>query len=143
MELIKRNTDYALRALTFMAEGREGAARISDLAAATGAPEDFLRKVVRKLDAAGIVATRRGPGGGVVLNKAPSLISVFDVVEAVQGPFAVNRCFVTDADCADRKGCVIRRNLNDIQDDMVAVFKRATVENLAVRRKPRTLRSNT
>lgn len=132
MELLRRNTDYALRALVHMAAfGGENTFRMGDLAKATGAPETFLRKVMQKLDAAGVVATKRGTKGGVSLGKAPALISVLEVVEAVQGPVAINKCFVSNRECADREGCTIRRNLGSIQDDMVSLFRTATVETLS------------
>ncbi len=132
MEFIKRSTDYALRALVYMAENGNGTPhRMVELAEATGAPETFLRKVVQKLDAAGVVETRRGPGGGVSFRKGPEFISVLEVVEALQGPVAVNKCFISNRECADRKGCIIRQNLGVIQDDMVTLFRMATVDKLA------------
>ncbi len=132
MELIKRNTDYALRALVYMVEmGGEKPYPMGDIATATGAPETFLRKVVQKLDAAGVVSTKRGVGGGVSFLKAPDVISVFDVVEAVQGPLAINKCFISDRECADHAACLIRKNLGEIQADVVSLFKTATVAKLA------------
>jgi Rrf2 family transcriptional regulator, iron-sulfur cluster assembly transcription factor len=132
MELLKRNTDYALRALVHMAAfGTQDMFRMGDLAKATGAPETFLRKVMQKLDAAGVVITRRGSGGGVSFGKTPDLISVLEVMEAIQGPVAVNKCFVANRECDDRTGCAIRRNLGTIQDDMVNLFRTATVASLA------------
>ena len=130
--MIKRNTDYALRALTHMAaQGDLEPHRLRELAAATGAPETFLRKVVQRLDAAGIVDTKRGPGGGVSLSRAPADISVLEVVEAVQGPVAVNKCFIASRECDNRAGCVIRSSLVSVQERMIEIFKTTTVGGLA------------
>jgi Rrf2 family transcriptional regulator, iron-sulfur cluster assembly transcription factor len=137
MEFIKRNTDYALRALVYMAE--DGGGRpypVGEIAEATGTPETFLRKVVQRLDAAGVVATKRGVGGGVSFLKKTEAISVFEVVEAVQGPVAINKCFISNRECADREGCHIRRTLGAMQDEMVDLFKTATVGKLAKHTKP-------
>lgn len=132
MEFIKRNTDYALRALVYMAEtGAERPYPMGEIASATGTPETFLRKVVQKLDAAGVVATKRGVGGGVTFRKQPDTISVFEVVEAVQGPVAINKCFVSNRECIDREACRIRRSLGAMQEEMVGLFKAATVAKLA------------
>ena len=132
MELIKRNTDYALRALVHMAETKhEGNYALAELAAATGAPETFLRKVVQKLDLAGVVETKRGRSGGVCFSKDPEEITVLEVVEAVQGPVAINKCFVTDRACAERSACLIRRNLGAIQNDLTGLLRAATVGQLA------------
>ncbi len=132
MELIKRNTDYALRALVHMAEADNDRIHpMGELAAATGAPETFLRKVVQKLDAAGVVATRRGRGGGVCFQKDPDAITVLEVVEAVQGPVAINKCFIANRECDDRFACLIRSNLGGIQNDLLELLRAATVTNLA------------
>lgn len=132
MELIKRNTDYALRALVHMAEAEHGRFyRMGELATATGAPETFLRKVVQKLDAAGVVSTRRGRSGGVCFRKDPDSITVLEVVEAVQGPVAINKCFVSNRECGGRSACLIRRNLGGIQEDLIGLLRAATVSNLA------------
>ncbi len=134
MELIKRNTDYALRALVHMAETANDTIHpLGELAAVTGAPETFLRKVVQKLDAAGVVATRRGRGGGVCFQKDPDVITVLEVVEAVQGPVAINKCFVSNRECAGRRDCLIRRNLGGIQTDLTDLLREATVGTLARR----------
>jgi len=138
MEFIKRNTDYALRALVYMAEtGDERPYPMGEIATATGTPETFLRKVVQKLDAAGVVSTKRGVGGGVSFRKAPEVISIFEVVEAVQGPLAINKCFVSDRGCVDQAACLIRKNLGEIQADVVDLFKTATVAKLAMHTKPK------
>ncbi len=138
MELIKRNTDYALRALVYLAEADDGKPHpMGEIATATGAPETFLRKVIQKLDAAGVVATKRGVGGGVSFLMRPDAISVFEIVEAVQGPLAINKCFVSDRECADQDACLIRRNLIGIQEDVIDLFKTATVAKLASHTKPK------
>jgi Rrf2 family transcriptional regulator, iron-sulfur cluster assembly transcription factor len=132
MELIKRNTDYALRALVHMAETPDMAIYpLARLATATGAPETFLRKVVQKLDAAGVLVTRRGRGGGVSFRKDPDQITVLEVVEACQGPVAINKCFVSNRECADRSACLIRQNLGGIQDNLTGLLRTATVGKLA------------
>lgn len=142
MEFIKRNTDYALRALVYMAEtGGERPHSMGEIASATGTPETFLRKVVQKLDAAGMVATKRGAGGGVSLSRLPETISVFDVVEAVQGPVAINKCFMENRECIDLESCHIRRTLGKMQNDIVVLFKTATVAKLTEHSKPLSGRS--
>ncbi len=49
-------------------------------------PARYLEQIFRKLRQAGLVASKRGPGGGYVLARPPARISLRDVVEAVEGP---------------------------------------------------------
>ena len=49
-------------------------------------PHAFLERIFQRLRRAGLVAGKRGPGGGFVLTRPPSQISLREVVEAVDGP---------------------------------------------------------
>ncbi len=49
-------------------------------------PERYLEQIFRRLRMAGVLASKRGPGGGYLLARPPREISLRDVVEAVEGP---------------------------------------------------------
>jgi Rrf2 family protein len=51
-------------------------------------PARYLEQIFQRLRRAGLVASRRGPGGGYVLARPPAEITLRDVVEAVEGPLA-------------------------------------------------------
>jgi Rrf2 family protein len=51
-------------------------------------PARYLEQIFQRLRRAGLVASRRGPGGGYVLARPPGEITLRDVVEAVEGPVA-------------------------------------------------------
>ncbi|HVP30402.1 MAG TPA: Rrf2 family transcriptional regulator [Myxococcota bacterium] len=49
-------------------------------------PPRYLEQIFQRLRRAKLVRSKRGPGGGYSLARAPSEISLRDVVEAVEGP---------------------------------------------------------
>lgn len=49
-------------------------------------PKAFLEQIFQRLRRAGLVAGKRGPGGGFVLTRPPSEIRLREVVEAIDGP---------------------------------------------------------
>jgi Rrf2 family iron-sulfur cluster assembly transcriptional regulator len=49
-------------------------------------PHRFLEQIFQRLRKAGLVTGKRGPGGGFLLTRPPSQISLREVVEAVDGP---------------------------------------------------------
>ena len=51
-------------------------------------PERTLEQIFQALRKAGLVRGKRGPGGGYTLARAPADISLREIVEAVEGPFA-------------------------------------------------------
>lgn len=59
--------------------------RIQEVAARQGIPTRYLEQIFQKLRRAGLVASKRGPGGGYLLARSPEEISLADVLLAVQG----------------------------------------------------------
>jgi Rrf2 family protein len=51
-------------------------------------PARYLEQIFQRLRRAGIVTSKRGPGGGYLLARAPGEITLREVVEAVEGPLA-------------------------------------------------------
>lgn len=49
-------------------------------------PRAFLEQIFQRLRRAGLVTGKRGPGGGFLLTRPPSEISLREVVEAIEGP---------------------------------------------------------
>ena len=131
MELIRRKTDYALRCLVNLAEAGQGAViSVHTLAQTEDVPEDLLQKIMQALAAAGLVLPRRGRSGGFSLGKPPDQLNVLDVLETLQGPFAINRCFLGDGKCRHQQVCWLRNKLKALQDEMVAFFQGVTIADL-------------
>jgi Rrf2 family protein len=51
-------------------------------------PSRYLEQIFQRLRRAGLVTSKRGPGGGYSLSRSPDRITLRDVVEAVEGPLA-------------------------------------------------------
>jgi len=83
--------DYASRALLSLAlhGGGEGPTSVRDIAERTGLPQPYLEQILLALKGAGLVRSKRGVGGGYVLAREPSAITLADIVSAVDGPIAV------------------------------------------------------
>lgn len=119
MAIIKRETDYALRALAKLVRAGD-CLPVSLLAEEEDIPEVFLRKIMQELKAAGIVESRQGPFGGYLLASPPEEISVLDVLEAVQGPLVMNECFSEPEICSRVDFCPVRKRLAELQVELNA-----------------------
>jgi Rrf2 family protein len=109
-------------------------------------PASFLGKIFQSLIKAGLVRSTRGSGGGFALEKGAAEITVLDVVEAIEGPIALQRCLDEAAGCEHAGGCALCGLLAEAQDRVKEVFARTTITNLSSRHLPagliRQARSN-
>lgn len=82
--------DYAARALLSLAMHAEGApTSVRDIAERTALPQPYLEQILLALKGAGLVRSKRGVGGGYVLARDPSEITLAQIVSAVDGPIVV------------------------------------------------------
>lgn len=104
---ISRKTDYALRMLSMLVKNGEGDELLSVRTAAekVGVPYSFARSIQYGLARAGIIESLRGVHGGMKLKIDPSLITIRQIVEAVQGPLAMNDCVTHEGECPRKDGC--------------------------------------
>ena len=88
---ITLETDYAVRIVYCLAcqQVRMDAKAISE---ATGVTLRFSLKILRKLVSGGLVQSYKGTKGGYELAKPPKDISLADVIQTVEGKFALSRC---------------------------------------------------
>lgn len=109
-----RKTDYALRALQYLArraevEGVDAAVPVPVpvIAAETGLSLRFLSGIMATLSRHKVIRAVPGPKGGVSLARDPEAISILEVVEAVEGPINLMDCMAHPETCSDASGCTI------------------------------------
>jgi len=85
---VTAKADYAVRATLELARVEDGLVKGERIAQAQGIPLKFLENILIDLRHAGIVYAQRGAEGGYRLARAPSEVSVGEVIRAVEGPLA-------------------------------------------------------
>lgn len=117
--MITREADYSIRAILFLSskwpDGYPIAASV--LAEKMDIPYRFLRRIVRKLADAGFVSSQRGRTGGIRLAKPPARISLFELLNAVDGrAIRFNTCLNPDSKvCTRESHCPVHRELQVLQ----------------------------
>ena len=102
---------YGLRALIDLAKYSEiEPVSINSIAARQGISERYLEQLMKLLKKAGLIKSIRGAGGGYVLAKEMSEISVGDVLRALEGNLEPVECtgFSEEASCEAAGGCVTK-----------------------------------
>ncbi|MBI5747565.1 MAG: Rrf2 family transcriptional regulator [Nitrospinae bacterium] len=135
MKLITRDTDYAIRALCFMAENENGVTSVSELVQKLKIPGPFLRKILQALNKKGVLASFKGKSGGFKLRRKPKEIFITDLIEVFQGPLKLNRCIFKKKLCPSMDKCILKKRIGEIEQRVVSELGLITVASLLRRGK--------
>src|SRR5262245_4003064 len=130
LELTRRG-DYAIRAVVALARHAPdvvGAARLSQ---ETGIPRRFVAQVMTEVVRAGIAEARLGRAGGYRLARPAESVSVFDVVDAVEGDVRRRSCVLRNAPCQREGSCDVHEVFMAAQDALLAELRAATIASIA------------
>jgi Rrf2 family nitric oxide-sensitive transcriptional repressor len=133
MPLISQTSEYALRAVVHLASralnsNGKGSQTVVQIAAATQVPVGYLSKVLQQLTRADLIVSQRGIGGGFQLARVPGLITIYDVVDAVDEVPRIRSCPLGIAD--HEQLCPLHRKLDAAMAHAEAAFKSTTIADL-------------
>jgi Rrf2 family protein len=132
MELT-READYALRTMLEVARGSTEVTTTAHVSRRRLVPRPFLRKIVPRLTAAGLLRTRRGKRGGLTLARRAEEIDVLAVIDAVSGPVAVNRCVLRPDSCPLQPICPVHEVCRMVRDEMVRLLGSVHLSDMVAR----------
>ncbi len=136
--------EYASRAMLELAlRYGEGPVPILEISRAQTIPRDFLEQILLLLKRAGYLKSRKGPGGGYYLAKAPVEINAAEVIRALEGPLAPIDCVsvIAHEPCPREGSCGLRWLWKDVRDAVAEIMERTTFEDLVRRSRPGARRS--
>ena len=129
---LSKKADYALMAVRHLAlkSGRLSASA-REIAEQYDIPIELMAKVLQRLVRSGLLLSTQGTRGGYALSRTSALISVADVIEAIDGPFTVTACSTEKNDCEQYSKCGIRGPLWQIRERIVAALGTVTIAEMA------------
>lgn len=112
--------ELAVRGVLVLAEHHgEGPVSLKTICTTRSLPKQYLVKLFALLAKADIVTPVRGKGGGFIMARDPKGITLLEVIEAVEGPIALNFCQHSPPKC-EAGACSIRKVWSELQD----IFKK-------------------
>jgi Rrf2 family protein len=103
---------------------------LSEIARAQKVSESYLAKVFQKLTRAGLVHAVRGKRGGYALARAPQVITVGDVVRAMEADRPMYRCLAQTRCCAAMENCLLLQVFAEAERQMYAVLDGVSLADL-------------
>jgi len=131
MDIIRKNTDYALRLMVNLAGNYGEEVKSSrKLAGEEKVPYYLACKLLQKLNDAGIVGSKMGPAGGFYLSKSPAEVTLAMVINIIQGPISLNSCLLGVDVCPNQPACPISKKLSELQNYIENFLKNITLKDL-------------
>jgi Rrf2 family protein len=135
-------TRYALRALIHISiESKDGGpVSASSIAEGQGISLKFLEAILHDLKEAGFVVSKKGIGGGYLLNKKSDAIRLADVIRTINGPIALVPCVSLNfyepcSICPDESKCALHHVMTEVRDATLAILETTSLSDLIQREK--------
>lgn len=127
--MFSQTTEYALRAVVWLASHHNEPQTTRQIAAATHVPAGYLSKVLQALGRADLVSSQRGLYGGFTLTRPASRISVLEVVNAVDPIHRIEKCPL-GLKSHSAGLCALHRRLDDAIAHIEKAFTTSTIADL-------------
>ncbi|AOO82607.1 RrF2 family transcriptional regulator [Bosea vaviloviae] len=130
---------YGIKAIIHLAKLEAGeTAQVAHIAQTNNISKKFLDAILLDLRNAGMLRSKKGPGGGYALAKPARAIKVGAVIRALEGPIAPIACASRSAfraceDCGDIETCAVRSVMSEVRDAMASVIDNTTIADLVAR----------
>lgn len=117
---LSRRADYSVRAMVDVAlASRDDVILTREIAERQDIPLVFLTKIITRLVQADLLRAYRGAKGGIVLARPAEEINLREIVEAVEGPIALNRCVKVPSQCKRDGTCPMHEVWCQAQNDLL------------------------
>jgi Rrf2 family protein len=108
---------------------------ISHLSEEERIPKKFLEQILLSLKGLGLVASKKGKGGGYMLVQPPEQITLALVIRMIEGPLAPLPCasetrFRKCDECVDIETCGTRMVMKEVRDSMAEILEHTTLASV-------------
>jgi Rrf2 family transcriptional regulator, iron-sulfur cluster assembly transcription factor len=132
--LLSRSCEYGLRAsLYLVSRDDKGYVPIREISDALNISFHFLTKILQTLTHQGILASFRGPNGGVCLARQATDIKLIDIVLAIDGPAIFTECILGLPECGNWAPCPLHHGWGQAREQLQVMFSQTTLDELGHR----------
>ena len=107
-----------------------GPVLLKDIARRQEISEGYLEHLLPPLKAAGLVNSTRGAHGGYMLAKAPSEITLREVVQVLEGSLSPVECVDTPSVCQRVRSCVTRDIWKELGEKISHTLESITLKDM-------------
>jgi len=121
--IFSRECEYAIQAVSYLARRPDGVlTSIKELNLILKIPRHFLAKILQRLTRKKLLTSTKGPRGGFALSMPAKDITLFHIVEAVDGVDFVNKCVLGFPECSSKQPCAVHEQWGGIRETIYALL---------------------
>jgi Rrf2 family transcriptional regulator, iron-sulfur cluster assembly transcription factor len=129
--VISRSSEYAIRALTYMAQQEAGRFHLAqDMARELSIPPAFLGKVLQPLVTRGILGSQRGRGGGFRLALPAEEVCLAAIIATQENLERSRQCVLGQGQCSDQNSCPLHKEWRTRTDSFLAHLEHTSLADL-------------
>lgn len=132
MHIYSKAVENAVCILTYLARQQSGsvctAQQISKLASLSS---PTVAKTLQQLAKAGMVESRKGPGGGFCLNEPPEQISLKRIIVSIEGVEPFSNCLAGHSSCEEENICPLHDRWKPVKGVLEGFLVNTTLKDLA------------
>jgi Rrf2 family protein len=128
---LSKKADYALIAMKHLALRPDAAsASAREIAEQYDIPVELMAKVLQRLARKGLLTSHQGTRGGYRLSRPSAIISVAEIIQAIDGPLTVTACSTDAENCGQYAKCSVRDPLWRIKDRIVSALATCSLQEI-------------
>jgi Rrf2 family protein len=133
--IISRPSSYAIRALTYLATQPPGKLTgVREISDHVHIPGPYLSKILLQLRRGRLLRSYKGIGGGYELAQPPNKISLFNVIDCIDGnPFG--SCILESRECSLGEECAMHESWGPIRNQLLNFLQAITLDRLVGQRR--------
>jgi Rrf2 family transcriptional regulator, iron-sulfur cluster assembly transcription factor len=134
--MLSNSCRYGIRAVIYLASQPESSGKtgIKKISQDLDLPTPFLAKILQLLAKQKILSSTKGPHGGFSLLKDPQTISLYDIVNTIDGDEIFTNCVMHNGSCAsvdnNKKPCPLHDDYSKTRNDRINLFRNKTISDL-------------
>ena len=130
--IYSRSSEYAIRAFVHLAQITDAKyVMVKHIAEQEGIPAHFLAKILQQLARKGLLRSSKGPTGGFCLRQSAEDITLFSIVEALDGMTDYEKCISGLSECNDDAPCGMHDSWKELRLRILDYLEGTSIADLA------------
>jgi Rrf2 family iron-sulfur cluster assembly transcriptional regulator len=137
--MLSNSCRYSIRAVIYLASQPESAGKtgIKKISSDLDLPTPFLAKILQQLAKQKILSSTKGPHGGFSILRDPQTITLYDIVNTIDGDEIFTNCIMHSGPCMsvddNKKPCPLHDDYSKARIERINLFRGKTIYDLVKR----------